>query len=64
MPAKLKIGDEVRLADSSIEISGEIVAFRDSEYVIVRWFGSKRTTHHVASLERIVFRKHELASVG
>ncbi len=48
---KLRIGDLVKPAESSIADVGEVVNIRDNEYVVVQWHGSNRSTHHFRSLE-------------
>ncbi len=50
-PARLRIGDPVKLKDSDLDLRGDVWQLRTGRYVIVRWQDECRTTHSEAAIE-------------
>jgi hypothetical protein len=48
---QLRIGDRVKLKDSSLELRGDVWQLRSGQYVVVRWEDDYRSTHAASAIE-------------
>lgn len=48
---RFRVGDPVRLKDTSLDLRGDVWQLRTGSYVVVRWQDSCRTTHAESAVE-------------
>jgi hypothetical protein len=48
---RFRVGDPVRLKDTSLDLRGDVWQLRTGSYVVVRWQDSCRTTHSESAVE-------------
>lgn len=50
-PKRFRVGDPVRLKDTSLDLRGDVWQLRTGSYLVVRWQDACRTTHSESALE-------------
>lgn len=48
---KFRVGDPVRLKDTSLDLRGDVWQLRTGRYLVVRWQDACRTTHAESAVE-------------
>jgi hypothetical protein len=48
---RLRVGDPVRLKDSSLDLRGDVWHLRTGRYVVVQWQDACRSTHAESAIE-------------
>ena len=48
---KFRIGDPVRLKDTTLDLRGDVWQLRTGRYLVVRWQDACRTTHAESAVE-------------
>lgn len=48
---RFRVGDPVRLKDTSLDLRGDVWQLRTGSYVVVRWQDACRTTHSESAVE-------------
>jgi hypothetical protein len=48
---KFRVGDPVRLKDTSLDLRGDVWQLRTGSYLVVRWQDACRTTHSESAVE-------------
>lgn len=50
-PARLRIGDPVKLKDSAVDLRGDVWQLRAGRYLVVRWQDDSHSTHAHSAVE-------------
>jgi hypothetical protein len=48
---RFRVGDPVRLKDTTLDLRGDVWQLRTGRYLVVRWQDSCRTTHSESAVE-------------